>query len=135
MRSWLGKKSRNRRRATAAVELAVVMPFLLLMLFGIVEFGWIFTIRQGLVTAAREGARTAALPGATETDVASRISEFMTNLGVTGYTYTLTSDPVAETETVVVTVPYSQVTLVGGWFDLQDFNLGATCSMRKENVD
>jgi Flp pilus assembly protein TadG len=131
----LAKKRRNRRWAAAAVELAVVTPFLLMMLFGIVEFGWIFTVRQGLVTAAREGARTAALPGATETDVANRVAEFLTALGVTGYTYSLTSDPVTETETVTVNVPYSQVTLVGGWFDLSDFNLGATCSMRKEGVD
>lgn len=135
MRRRLARKAKNRRWAAAAVEMAVVMPFLLMMLFGIIEWGWIFTVRQSLVTAAREGARTAALPGSTETDVASRICEFLDPLNITGYDYTLTSDPETETETVTVVVPYSEVTLLGDWFDLDDFNLGATCSMRKENVD
>ncbi len=130
----LGKK-RHLRWAAVAVELAVVMPFLLLMLFGIIEYGWIFTVRQGLVTAAREGARTAALPGATEQEVADRITDTLTPLGVTSHTYTLVSDPIAESETVTVTVPYSDVTLLGDWFGTTAFDLGATCSMRKESVD
>ena len=67
--------------------------------------------------------------------MANRISEFLTNLGVSGYSYTLTEDPATETETVSITVPYSEVTLVGDWFHLEDFNLGASCSMRKEGVD
>ena len=130
----VGKK-RHLRWAAVAVELAVVTPFLLLMLFGIIEYGWIFTVRQGIVTAAREGARTAALPGATEQEVADRIADSLTPLGITTQSYTLESDPVSQAETVTVTVPYSDVTLVGDWFGTTSFDLGATCSMRKESVD
>jgi Flp pilus assembly protein TadG len=123
------------KRAAAAVELAVVTPFLLMMLFGIIEFGWIFTVRQGLVTAAREGARTAALPGSTADEVTSRVAEFLTPLGVTGYTTTYTSDDDTDIETVEITVPYGNVTLLGDWFGSTDWDLGARCSMRKEQVD
>lgn len=123
------------KRAAAAVELAVVTPFLLMMLFGIIEFGWIFTVRQGLVTAAREGARTAALPGSTAEEVADRVAEFLNPLGVTGYTATYTSDEETSIETVEITVPYAEVTLLGDWFGCTDWDLGARCSMRKEKVD
>ena len=49
------------RRAAAAVEMAVVTPLLLAVLFGIIEFGWLFTVQHTLVNAAREGARTGVL--------------------------------------------------------------------------
>lgn len=131
-----GKKGWLRRRAAAVVEMAVVTPLLLLLLFGIIEYGWIFTVRQGLVTAAREGARTAALPGSTEAEVAARINEFLAPLGITTYTYTLTrAGGGSDAEVVQVTVPYADVTLLGSWFGSTDFNLGATCSMRKEGLD
>lgn len=136
MSNRLGRKTRRHGRwAAAAVEMALVTPFLLLMLFGIIEYGWIFTVRQSLVTAAREGARTAALPGSQESDVAERLEQFLTPLGITTYSYTLTSDSETEVETVHVMVPYSDVTLLGEWFGSTEWNLGATCSMRKENVD
>ena len=69
-------KGRKRSRAAATVEMAVVRPVLLTMLFGIIEFGWVFSVRQALTTAAREGARTAALPGTTEDDVEGRVEAY-----------------------------------------------------------
>jgi len=43
------------------VEFALVLPILLLFLLGIVEFGWLFNARISLTSAAREGARVAAV--------------------------------------------------------------------------
>ncbi len=129
-------KGKKRCRAAAAVEMAVVTPLLLTMLFGIIEYGWVFSVRQALTTAAREGARTAALPGSTDADITDRISDFMTPLGLTTYnvalTHSSTEDP---SETVQITIPYADVTLIGSFFGSTDFNLGATCSMRKEGLD
>jgi len=45
----------------AAVELALVLPLLLLLLFGIVEFSRAFYTQLRLQDAAREGARAIAL--------------------------------------------------------------------------
>jgi len=42
------------------LELALALPFLLLMLAGIVDLGFLFWEKQVLVTASREGARAAA---------------------------------------------------------------------------
>lgn len=137
MSKRLGKK---RRLGAATVEMAVVTPLLLTMLFGIIEFGYAFTARQALVTAAREGARLAAMPGeaSAETDaqIEAAINEYLNPLGLTTHTTTITHSTVDDpTETIEVTIPYEDVSLVGGYFGDTNFDLGAKCSMRKEGLD
>jgi Flp pilus assembly protein TadG len=44
-------------RGAALVELAIVLPFLLALLAGIVEFGLLFYNKQVITNASREGAR------------------------------------------------------------------------------
>jgi Flp pilus assembly protein TadG len=48
-------------RGTAVVELAIVLPLLVLFVFGIVEFGRAYSARIELTAAVREGARAVAL--------------------------------------------------------------------------
>ncbi len=48
-------------RGAAAVELALVLPVLLLVVFGVVDFGRMLHAQLRLSQAAREGARAAAL--------------------------------------------------------------------------
>jgi len=133
VRKKLGKK---RRWAAAAVELAIVTPILLTMLFGIIEYGWLFTVRQALTTASREGARTAALPGSTVDEVLQRVADYIEPLGLSTCTTDVTCDddgnPVG---TVVVSIPYADVTLVGCYFGEITGNITASASMRKESVD
>jgi Flp pilus assembly protein TadG len=50
----------NKRRGAVAVEAAVVLPILLIMMLGIWEVGRIIQVQQILVNSAREGARIAA---------------------------------------------------------------------------
>ena len=52
---------RHVERGAAAVEMALVMPLLILMVMGIIDFGRIFNGEIQLSQAAREGARIAAL--------------------------------------------------------------------------
>lgn len=47
-------------RGAAAVEFAIVLPLLFLLVFGIMDFGRAFFIKNNLVAAMREGARLAA---------------------------------------------------------------------------
>ncbi len=64
----------RRERAAAAVELALVLPLLLLIMGGIVDFGRFFYTQNMVVNAAREGARSRAL-GYSTTDADTRISQ------------------------------------------------------------
>ena len=54
-------KRLRRERGAAAVEFALVMPILLTLALGIVEFGRAYNVQTTLAAAAREGARTMAL--------------------------------------------------------------------------
>lgn len=58
------KRVRIRRgddKGASLVEFALVMPFLLLLLMGIVEFSWLFSQNLDVRHGAREGARLAAV--------------------------------------------------------------------------
>lgn len=51
----------NTERGASAVEMAMVAPFLLLLLLGIIEFGFVFGQYNEVRHSAREGARYAAV--------------------------------------------------------------------------
>lgn len=60
------------QRGAAMVEFAIVLPVLVMLAFGIVEFGRGYNTRITLTAAAREGARVLAL-GGTAADVSARV--------------------------------------------------------------
>jgi len=131
------RKAGTRRRATAVVELAVVLPILLTLLFGIIEFGWDFMVYQSVTNAAREGCRVAVLNGSSDSDITGRISNYLSSLGLTTDKYTVhlehatTNNP---TETVKVSVPYASIGLLGNYFGLSHKILTSTAQMRKEGA-
>ncbi|MFW6776249.1 TadE/TadG family type IV pilus assembly protein [Nocardioides sp. CPCC 205120] len=55
-----GRTGRDQRGA-AAVELALVLPILLLLVFGIIAYGYMLSFRGSMSQAAAEGAREAAV--------------------------------------------------------------------------
>ena len=57
-RAWL---SQTRDRGAAAIEFALLFPLLMLILFGIIDFGRALNAQITLTQAAREGARLDAL--------------------------------------------------------------------------
>jgi Flp pilus assembly protein TadG len=83
----VGRRLRREDRAAAMLEFAIVLPLLLALVFGAIEYGRVFFLYNNLSTAAREGARRAAvmslgtaaeITAATpviEADVRSRISD------------------------------------------------------------
>ncbi len=130
------KQADNLVRGAAAVELAVVLPLLLTLVFGIIEFGWVFMVRETLTNSSREGCRVAVLQGSTEQDIQERVDASMGPTGLTTYTVQISrSSPGDPDEKVQVLIPYADVSLLGGFFGPTDFNLGATTVMRKEGAD
>jgi Flp pilus assembly protein TadG len=128
-------KHKRMKWAAATVEFAIISPLLLTLVFGVIEYGWVFTVRQALSNAAREGARTAVLRGVTDTEIEDRVNYYLAAFGLTGQTiniqHSTSSDP---TETVTVSIPYADVTLLGSFFGNTDFDLSFSCSMRKEGA-
>ncbi len=54
------QRLRKSDHGASFIEFALVLPFLLALVIGIVEFGWIFNGYINITGAAREGARLAA---------------------------------------------------------------------------
>jgi Flp pilus assembly protein TadG len=59
------KQSNKAEKGASAVEMAMVAPFLLILLLGIIEFGYVFGQYNEVRHAAREGARFAAVSNTT----------------------------------------------------------------------
>ena len=128
---------RPRARAAAIVEFAVVSPLLLTILFGIIEYGYVFMVRQTLTNAAREGCRVAVLQTtvAPYTETATRVDDIMATTGLSSYTVGMTHWTVGDpTETVTVSIPFADVSLLGNFFGERTGDLVGSCSMRKEGV-
>jgi len=84
-------------RGAELIELAIVFPILMLLVAGMVDFGFLFQRYETVTNAAREGARVATLPNYTSTDVEERVQSYLASSGLT--------------ETPVVTVTYPNQTL------------------------
>ena len=72
--------------------MALVLPILLGLAFGVVEYGYYFYTKNNVQAAAREGARAAIVPSATNQNVIDAVSRVMTAAGLnsTGYTVSVT---------------------------------------------
>ena len=132
------------------VEFALVLPILLLVFGGIVDFGLLLQRQQVVTNAAREGARLAVLPGYTPGDVQARVTQFvqqgLNSAGATPVTtvstVTLTpgSGPPFQAAQVQVTLADSFlilgpiVSLAGGSGSFGTISLTATTTMRVETV-
>jgi Flp pilus assembly protein TadG len=119
----------HHERGAAAVEFALVLPILLLLVMGIAEFGRAYHIQTTLSAAAREGVRVMALQNDA---VAARTTtkEVAESLAVTDSQISVTptdcSGATAATATVTVTYP---VQLMSGLFGA-DVTLTGTGTMR-----
>jgi hypothetical protein len=127
---------RPRAQAAVLVEFAVVLPLLLTILFGIIEYGWIFMVRQTVQNAAREGCRIAVLQTSTEpyTDVETRIDQVLSPTGLGSYSTVMEHADGLTTcdETITITVPRADVSLMGDFFGNFTSDLVGSCTMRKE---
>jgi Flp pilus assembly protein TadG len=83
----------RRRGGATLIEVVLTMGILLNLIFGGVEFGYYFYVKNVLVGAAREGVRAAICPGATNTTVNTAVASEMTAAGLSSSGYTVTTSP------------------------------------------
>lgn len=106
------------RRGQAAVEFALVLPFLLIMLVGIIEFGRAWNEHQVITDAAREAARKGAIwdETVTEQDIRDVAESALARAGIDPGTATIDLDnwdgDAGEKLTVSIDLPY-QFTFFG----------------------
>lgn len=135
-------------RGAELIEFALVFPLLLLIVLGIVDFGFLFQRMEVITNAAREGARIAVLPGYAVADVQARVTNYVQTGGVPT---TATNPVVSVTDVSIPTgaggpnltgkrvqVTYTHAYLfigpVAGWFggSFTTVPVGAVAIMRDE---
>jgi Flp pilus assembly protein TadG len=100
------RREAGREDGAAAVEFALIVGLLAMLVFGMMEYGLAFMQVQTLRAATREGARVAAVRG-----TSSEISTAMTDAsagslpgGFSGYSVSTTCDDDTVGESVTVTI-------------------------------
>jgi hypothetical protein len=135
-------------RGAELIEFALVLPLLLLIMVGLVDFGILFQRLEVVTNAAREGARMAVLPGYATADVNARIQAYLTAGGVattsTNPTVSVTNVPIAvggglpampgKRVQVSYVSPYLFIGPLAGWFGgtFTAANLTSVAIMRLE---
>jgi Flp pilus assembly protein TadG len=78
----------SRRRGSTLVEFALLVPVLLAILIGIIEFGWLISRTYTVGNATREGARYGSL-GKTIADTKARVRGSSNSVAITDAQITL----------------------------------------------
>ena len=113
-------RSSRRRRAVAAVEFAVVAPFLFFLAMGAFETGRAIMIRQTLTDAARKACRMGTLPNKANSDITSDANDILTDnsiptsaatitILVNGASVDVSTAQPGDQISVKVSVPYNKV--------------------------
>jgi Flp pilus assembly protein TadG len=128
----------------ALVEFAILAPLLILLLFGIIEFSWIFSQNLDARHGSREGARIAAVDGFVDTnsdgtitadEVAAQVCARMDTAAVTADTLisaARTGNTVGSDITVTVDAPAQSITGLFSAFIPSTLRLTSTTTIRLE---
>jgi len=121
----------------AAVELAMVLPFLMVLLVGIIDFSSLFFLRNNMFTVARDSARALSLQSVTASEAEQMIRDRLD-----GWSATFTvdvhepdpSDPNDKDVVMTITVPMAEAAPIGLVFDLMGFTvtMQSQVTMRQE---
>ncbi|MFZ5642259.1 MAG: TadE/TadG family type IV pilus assembly protein [Bacillota bacterium] len=104
-------------RGQAMVELALVLPVLLVLFMGVIEFGRIYHSYLMITNASREGARVAIL-GGSDADIAARVTQSTAGLDTSRLQTTVSPDPTLRKTGAMATVGVRyQIPLVFPLFD------------------
>jgi Flp pilus assembly protein TadG len=105
-------------RGAAAVEMALLVPVLLLILFGIIDFGRMLNTQIALSQAAREGVRGLALgTSANPTGTVQTDAYPVTGVNV-AYTVCPANPGPTSVATVTATKSFTYVTPISGIFNM-----------------
>jgi Flp pilus assembly protein TadG len=135
-------RKRRAQAGTSIVEATIVFPLMLLLVFGIAEFGISFTRWNSLTNAVREGARAGVVfrspcdAGPVTTLIETTVSNFATSSGIDpaniATTVTGACTGTGTELTVTATVPYDYIALAALAGLAPSTTLSARTVMRNE---
>ncbi len=128
-------RTNSKRRGAAAVELAVCLPVMVVLVLGTIECTSMIFVEQSLHIVAYETARTAIRPTAQNTEVHARWNQVVTERKLNGVTVQITPSDIENLpEGTPITVTATAPAADNSVFPLQFFtgNLQAVTVMNKE---
>ena len=123
------------RDGAAAVEFAFILPILLLLFSGIVQFGAIMFLENHMTNVARETSRRIAVGELAQADAESSAQQALVNWGVT-YQVSITPSSAGggnQDITVAISLPMREAALMDVLGVFQSGNLTAAVTMRQES--
>lgn len=104
------RRARRNSDGTAAIEFGLILPLLLIVLVGILDYGQIHFTRLTMTNAAREGARIGVTLPESDAQAAAvaATQSYLTRAGVTAVVTATVPSQASPTVTVTVTIdPYT----------------------------
>ncbi len=122
-------------RGVAAIEFAIALPFVLLLLSGIIQFGLVLFLQGHVADVARNTARRAAIGELAQAEAVQFAQDSLVNWGVTYSVAVTLPDPNDPNDTdvdVQISLPMSEVALIDLLGLFQSGTLTAAVTAREE---
>lgn len=121
----------------AVVELAITLPILIMILCGIIDFGWLFMNQNSIDYCSREGARYAIVHSTSKIAIEEHIRTIAPdNIADTidiNITFTNTSNPRLGDVVIEIDDDIAVLTPIAGVFvQGETMNLSSSCTMKVE---
>jgi Flp pilus assembly protein TadG len=127
-----GDGKRNSQAGVALIESAFILPLLLVLTMGMLDFGRAFHTKSVLDQAAREGARIAVVTSPDVDLVTAKVNAVLASSGVTASSVTVVGPDTSHMVTVTVTTTFTFIT--PGVFALVGGDYGNTIPMSGQTV-
>ena len=128
LRSWI-TFWRHDQRGVAALEFAFILPFFLLMVTGIIQFGAVYFLQNNMASVAQDTARRVAVGELTTTTGKSYAEGKLINWGVS---YTVNVTEPGSDVVVDISAPMSEAALIDLHSLFDGKTLTAQSTARKE---
>jgi Flp pilus assembly protein TadG len=128
-------RSRNQERTGGlAVEMALCLPVLVMLLFGCFEMAHANMLIHSTESAAYEGARVGIIPGASPEKIKSAAGSVLRAVGINNFTVKVTPDVIrndTKEVTVEIAVPFKTNTSIPAMY-MQDPTFRGSCTLSRE---
>lgn len=125
-------KLRKNEKGQSLVEFALVLPILLLLVLGMLEYGWMLNAKISVTGAAREGARASSVVGKANSSQAYDKAFAAANAYMGAGTFAAGDVTVTvSADSVKVTIKYDKEPLVGLYIK-EDMLITSSVTMRME---
>jgi Flp pilus assembly protein TadG len=119
-----------RDSGAAAVEFALVLPLLLTIVLGTIDWGWYFFVREVATNAAREGARAGTLYTSGQTTQAHAVALAYVTTGALNAGKAVVTEGTGANSSVWVQVQYPVGSLTGFFTGVLPATVTARAEMR-----